>query len=211
MTKKLMGVSGIRKVTKHQLDYYPTPSWATRALCETKEVKSRLKGATVWEPAAGGGDMVKILLEYTDNVLATDINDYGQNYQLVDFPMEGKNTFPNKDIDFIITNPPFNQAEHFVHTALDITGNVAMLCRVQWLEGQDRYTNLFAKKPFSKMLVFCERVSMEKGVSNTTKGSAMAFCWFIWLNLWNTAPQIEWVPPGSKQTYSQMDQKTLFS
>lgn len=51
-----------QRVEAHDsLDHFPTPPWATRALCEHV---IELRGRTVWEPACGEGYMAKPLKEY---------------------------------------------------------------------------------------------------------------------------------------------------
>lgn len=43
------------------LDYFPTPPWAVRALCEHLDTWGSIEGASCWEPACGSGDMVRAL------------------------------------------------------------------------------------------------------------------------------------------------------
>jgi len=82
-------------------DLYPTPPWVVAALAEHVE----LRGLTVWEPASGGGDMVKALRLAGCSVYATDVVDRGQD-EVLDFLLMAQ--VPKlADFDAIITNPPF--------------------------------------------------------------------------------------------------------
>jgi hypothetical protein len=56
------------------LDYFPTPPWATRALCEFLKLHHKLHGQTCWEPACGGGHMARPLAEYFERVYSSDVH-----------------------------------------------------------------------------------------------------------------------------------------
>ena len=60
------------------LDDFPTPPWATRALCEHLiEAGQNLARKSVWEPACGQGYMARPLSEYFGAVYASDVHPYG--------------------------------------------------------------------------------------------------------------------------------------
>lgn len=52
-----------RREPANSLDYFPTPPWATRALCEFLDLAVPLAPQRCWEPACGEGHMVRPLLE----------------------------------------------------------------------------------------------------------------------------------------------------
>lgn len=115
------------------LDDFPTPPWATRALCE--HVIGRRQdpsSQSVWEPACNRGYMAKPLAEYFRDVHASDIHSYGWEGQqdVRDFLFPGQ--APRPDLDWIITNPPFRLASQFVERALSITNQCAVLVRTAW-------------------------------------------------------------------------------
>ena len=56
------------------LDDFPTPPWATRALCEWLGPEA-LADMTCREPAANRGHMVRPLREYFAHVEASDVHD----------------------------------------------------------------------------------------------------------------------------------------
>src|ERR1700686_5629894 len=70
------------------LDFFCTPPWATRALC--KHVLFASGGSfpmplSGWEPAAGEGHMAEVLMEYFQQVHASDVFDYGCGYEVGSF------------------------------------------------------------------------------------------------------------------------------
>ena len=183
----MSAVKAIRNEPRNSLDDFPTPPWATRALLRHSPVP--IEG-TVWEPACGRGFMSSVLREHTD-VIATDVKDYNGN-DVEDF------LGARKKCDWVITNPPFNLAEDFALHALSMDGppGVAFLLRLQWLESKGRYLNLFLRNPPSHVLIFSERVHMEKGRIVKNGGSAMAFAWYVWHGGMDTA--LSWIPPGTR-------------
>jgi hypothetical protein len=93
------------------LDDFPTPPWATRALCEHLLGRGvDLIGAVCREPAANRGHMVNPLLEYFADVDASDIHDYGAGYPVRDYIFGP----PPPMVSWTITNPPFRLAEQFI-------------------------------------------------------------------------------------------------
>ena len=88
----------------------------------------------------------------------------------------------DRDVDWIITNPPFKLAEGFALRALEIARvGVCLLLRTNWLEGKDRYENLFSRYPPAFVAQFVERVTMTEGrIADQTKQSATSYAWFCW-------------------------------
>lgn len=126
-----------RRTPAASLDFFPTPPWATRALCEIvlPELGLPLQPFnTVHEPACGAGHMAEVLREYFGVVFATDIQEYGYHTGEIDF-LAGEPD-AERDFDWIITNPPFNLAGAFARRALQETRvGAAFLVRSAWLEG----------------------------------------------------------------------------
>lgn len=174
------------------LDDFPTPPWATRALCEWLDKRYRLSNLTVREPAANRGHMVKPLGEYFRSVDASDIADYGAGFPLRDY-LAGD---APATVDATITNPPFRLAEEFI-TRADITSShiVAMIVRIAFLEGQGRYERLFSANPPSHVLQFTERVVMHKGRLAPEGSTATAYCWLVWLQGDREPTRLEWIAP----------------
>jgi hypothetical protein len=178
------------------LDYFPTPPWATRALCEWIEKHvGTLKDQTCWEPACGEGHMARPLSEYFRLTEMSDVHPYGYA-EVIDFLFPYPNTAP---ADWVITNPPFRLAEQFIRRGLDVsTQGVAMLVRTAFLEGVGRYSSLFSPFPPSAILQFSERVPMHKGRLDPEGSTATAYCWIVWLKGCTAPPLFDWIPPCRK-------------
>lgn len=179
------------------LDDFPTPPWATRALCEW--IRDVLEpGDPTWrmtcrEPAANRGHMVRPLQEYFEHVEAADVHDYGAGFPIRDY-LFGQ---APDDVDWTITNPPFRLAEAFIERALETSHHgVAMILRSAFLEGQGRHERLFSRSPPSHVLQFTERVVMHKGRLSEKGSTATAYCWLVWVQGqvgWGT--EFDWIPP----------------
>lgn len=184
-----------RKEPHDSLDYFPTPPWATRALCEFLE-KGAYKSPfdDVWEPACGEGHMARPLREYFHRVYASDVHDYGYG-DTADFLWES-----DQRADWIITNPPFNLALQFALTGMQRARHgVALLVRTAWLDGgvsaQGRFRSLFSPHPPSEILQFCDRVPMVKGRLVEDVSTATAYCWVMWRHRAPHGTQFHWIEP----------------
>ena len=154
------------------LDLYVTPAWVTEALVGFIVARP----GSVWEPACGDGDMVKVLQrEFV--VLATDIA------AGADFP--ATKDLPNAAIRGIVTNPPYHRAEEFCRHALELTkpvgGYVAMLLRCDFDHAKSRY-HLFRDCPaFSKKIILTKRIVWFVESNGKPKASpSFNHCWMIW-------------------------------
>jgi predicted RNA methylase len=114
-----LAVMQSRRDPVDSLDFFPTPPWATRALCEIvlPELRMPIKGACVWEPACGAGHMAEVLKEYALMVWASDVHAYpgyetalgsfvGEGPDVIAAPPAGHDGCADR-FDWIITNPPF--------------------------------------------------------------------------------------------------------
>lgn len=152
----------------------------------------RFDGA-IWEPACGEGHMARVLESAGYSVTSTDLVPRGFGQGGVDFLLEHRPLAPN-----IVTNPPFKLAEEFVRHALRLTtGKVAMLLRLQFLEGKAR-GRLFAETPLARVLVFSGRLTFAAraigGRNGDGKGGGMvAFAWFIWEHGHEGPPSLGWL------------------
>lgn len=177
------------------LDYYPTPPFATKSLCDVIARSHVTYEQSVREPAAGGGHMAQVLNDYFGSVECADVHDYGMGYKV-----ENYLAAPRRPVDWVITNPPFKVAERFVQKALhEAEKGVAMLCRLQFLETRGRWARLFCIEPPTHVLVFSDRLRMVAGRLPTKhdERSALTFAWFVWDKVWGVgvSPRLEWLPP----------------
>lgn len=192
-----------QRVEAHDsLDHFPTPPWATRALCEWLIGHSgkSLKSSSVWEPACAEGHMSLPLAEYFREVYSSDVCDYGFG-QRADFLFP-----PIFRADWIITNPPFRLGEQFAQTAIKRAGcGVALLVRTAFLESADRFHSLYSVSPPLHILQFVERVPMFKGRLDRHGSTATSYCWLVWRrNAWDST-RFHWLAPCRKRLERDSD------
>lgn len=195
-----------RRVEAHDsLDDFPTPPWATRALCEWIQDNTHhdLSVQTCREPAANRGHMVKPLREYFYSVEASDVHDYGAGFAVQDYLF---GPLPSRVV-WTITNPPFKLAEQFIERALATSTGVAMIVRAAFLEGQGRFDRLFSKNPPSHVLQFTERVVMHKGRLAPEGSTATAYAWLVWADR-AADTKLRWLAPCRKRLERPEDYMT---
>ena len=151
-------------------DRYTTPSWVSAAL--VPHLPSRIR--RVWEPAAGGGEMVSALRDMTYEVVGTDIADG------VDFLSLPKG-FRKPKFDAIITNPPFDQSQAFIETGLELAepraATVAMLFRSDYDSAKTRQ-HLFGRcSPFAMKVVLLRRIVW---FARPGAAPSVNHAWFVW-------------------------------
>lgn len=179
------------------LDFFPTPPWATRALCGEvlAPMVGNLRALTAREPACGEGHMARPLAEYFGQVQSSDVHPYGFG-AVEDFLMPVP-VWPRPD--WIITNPPFRLGQQFVRRALEVaTDGVAMLVRTAFLESQERHEGLFLPCPPAVVAQFVERVPMVKGRLDAKASTATAYAWVVWRR-GDTDTRFRWIPPCRKR------------
>lgn len=180
------------------LDDFPTPPWATRALCEF--LVGMVNGPTPWdmtcrEPAANRGHMVAPLGEYFDHVEASDIFDYGAGFERQDYLF---GPLPEM-VDWTITNPPFRLAEQFIERMAKTSRvGFAVIVRAAFLESVGRFGTLFSLNPPSYVLQFSERVVMHKGRLAPDGSTATAYAWLVWID-GEDDTRLRWIAPCRKR------------
>ena len=161
-------------------DFYPTPPYAINALLDNEKFEGN-----VWECACGDGAISKILIDKGYNVHSSDLIDRGYGNVGIDFLKT------NEKFDNIITNPPFNLANEFtLHGLKSINNQMALLCKLSFLEGKKRASTVFNQNKLKKVLVFSKRLGFKR---NDKKGGLMAFAWFIFDVNYNNKPTINWI------------------
>lgn len=181
------------------LDDFPTPPWATRALCEWLSDQGHpLHIQSCREPAANRGHMVRPLAESFASVEASDVHNYGCGYPQRDYLFGLSSDFERTE--WTITNPPFRLAEQFIERALELSiVGVAVILRSAFLESVGRYERLFASRPPSNVLQFVERVPMVKGRLDEDAASATAYAWLVWQKLDAGQTKLHWLAPCRKR------------
>lgn len=186
------------------LNFFPTPPFATRALCENVlrfnySSRNALRRMTAWEPAAGEGHMAEPLREYFGNVWTSDVHDYGKGYAVGSFVGDGPDRLLiGAQPDWVITNPPFQLALEFAERGLtEAQHGVALLLRSVFIESAERF-KFFQKHPLSIVAPFAERVAMTKGRWDPKATTATSYAWFIWIKGFVGPTQLHIIPPGRK-------------
>ena len=201
-TLNTMGSTTIARSNRQDLDFYQTPSYATKTLIERFDFKSSF----IWEPMAGNGMIAKELIKSGLDVYATDIveRDFKLN-DIVDY--FDTNSFEVSKGSFaIVTNPPYEFANKFLeHTLSTIKPKTCCLfLPVRYLEGQKRYDCIYSKYKPCKVLMYVKRLgcftekdAKEGKVTERGIGSAVAYMWLCfdrdtWLDP-NTKTELEWI------------------
>lgn len=213
--KKLDGV-------KRELDYFPTPPFAVRLVCEAleRELGSPLASLEAWEPACGEGHMARGLADYFFDVRLSDVVRYELRedvaamlnldaHEILDFTLESG----ADKVDVVFTNPPFNLAQAFIEAGLRCARKaVVMIVRGAFEEGEGRYNEIFSKMPPSFKFTFSERVVMlEKRLvqsgaidpfnekPGTKASTATAYCAFVWIAGRSSETVLRWLPPSRRR------------
>ncbi len=134
-----------RQKARDALDDFPTPMWATRAVCEWLNRRHfALDLLEAREPCANRGYMVDAMLPYFRKVIASDVHDYGAGYLVEDY-LFGPLPDP---VDWTFMNAPFRLNEPFIRRALQTSNHgVAAFVRSAYLEGEARCKGLFNEYP----------------------------------------------------------------
>ena len=176
--KTAQSISGFSK-TREPRDHYPTPPIAVEQLLE----KESFDGS-IWEPCCGEGNIAS----FFPNCMASDIRDdniYGEPN--IDFLTE------HREVDCIITNPPYALAQKFVEHSLKCANKkVAMLCKLAFLEGKARH-EMFKNYPPKKVYVFSKRLPLTKAGDSRKQSSMIPFAWFIWEKGFKGQTTIDWI------------------
>ena len=188
------------------LEFFPTPPWATRALMAHVLAPFPDPDAmSCWEPCAGLGHMADVLREHFDTVRASDVFAYpvesggdSGRFEIDRFDfLDEQAVLRAPEVDWIITNPPFSQASKMLgHALVKARIGVAFLLRIQWLEGETRYRDVFSDRGPAVVAPFVERVPMCEGGWDPDGSTATLYAWFVWLrepDAWRRSDATEWL------------------
>jgi hypothetical protein len=158
-------------------DSYPTPPIAIEGLLD---VEPELLRATVYEPAAGAGNIVKTLRKRGIRCIAGDI------VKKRGFKLDHVGDFLTQErvprgCDAIVTNPPYRHAEQFAVHALELVPDVFLLLRLAFIESVRR-TALLEESGLRAVHVFRRRLPRmhRDGWNGPRTSSSMCFAWFCW-------------------------------
>jgi hypothetical protein len=173
-------------------DFFPTPGWATAALLDVEKFEG-----LIWEPACGDGSMSRVLATKGNEVISSDLYDRGFGEVGVDF------VNATRVVDNIVTNPPYNSAERFVAAGLrQSRRKFALLLRLAFLEGGNRYRTIFSCTPPARVWAFSERITFYMAGAERKGSGTTAYAWFVWDKAHTGPAQLRWLAPGCKARFS---------
>jgi hypothetical protein len=160
-------------------DFYPTPPEPTRALLHA-EIDRLQDFATIWEPAAGDGAMVREMEALGLDVFASDLVDRGpRTDEIRSFYDYGSGSAPSRAI---VTNPPFSECgwgngkARWLKHALDTLGVEYMALLMNWSwPGAGGLAPFWAEHPPARVYL------MRWKIDFTGQGAPpMLNGWFVW-------------------------------
>lgn len=164
-----------RGTVRNTLDFYATPGWCTEGLVRLINWD---KVNSFYEPCRGNGDIIKLIPLPQAKKKWSEISE-GKDYL----------TEKHKQVDLIVTNPPYKFAEEFVRQALSHSTCTIMLLRLGFLESIKRHP-FWLENPPSHLITLSNRPSF------TGKGTdSAAYAWVVWNGkgfLLNDAP-FQWI------------------
>jgi methylase of polypeptide subunit release factors len=200
---KTLGASNHCLNEREAVDYYTTDPDCVKDLLKVEKFSK-----TVLEPCCGCGNIAHELELAGYNVIATDLYDHGYGKVGVDFFTD----YISIDCD-VITNPPYMLGTEFVKHALDIMKpgtKMALFLKLQFLEGQERLTNIYAQNHLKKVYIYSKRVAcfknnemwqrnddgsykLDKAGNKQKVNSAVCYAWYIFEKDYAGKPTIDWI------------------
>ena len=124
--------------------------------------------------------------------------EYGLDFLSDDYPID--------TADIVIMNPPYSTLEPFLIRALEIAKDkLIVLCRMQALEGESRYKEIFIKNPPTAVYQYVDRIQCWKNGEEPKSSGSQAYCWLIWDKSTyenfnnNEPPRLYWLRRSKKQ------------
>ena len=163
--------------TRHANDHYPTPTALTLALLrELPQISGN-----IIEPCAAEGRIAGVLRAHpgVTGVTTNDIDPTMPTHYHGDATDAGVAIWA-ATADWIVTNPPFNQADQFVRLAwLKARRGVAMLLRLTYMEPTRKRAQLLRDMaPYmSHLIIFSQPRPSFTGDGRTDSTTT---AWFVW-------------------------------
>jgi hypothetical protein len=166
-------------LARQPLDFYPTPGLLTWALLDSHRFVPWRNQATVLEPCNGEGAISDVLKEsgLFRLVDAADIDETKPAALTMD-ATDPQAWARMARYDWVITNPPYNQAPAILPLAYDnCRVGMAMLLRLSYLEPCANRASWLAEHPPAKLIVFNPRPQFRADTGGT---DSVTTAWFIW-------------------------------
>jgi hypothetical protein len=175
-----MGKHG-NEYTRQDKDFYPTPAWVTEALLQHLDVTGR----NLWEPAAGTGNMAKVLsLAGAARIHCSDIANYGYPLDaLREFTAGGETPVAHP---VIITNPPGGPrnatAEAFIASGLRhimYGGTLALLLSTDFDSAVTRRGLFDECRWFTTRIILTKRITWFDRADGVREAPKENHAWFV--------------------------------
>lgn len=192
-TFAVLGASNHSDIERQKHDYYATDPVAISMLTQTPFFEGVKR---IWEPACGGGHLVKPLRDLGYYVYASDLYEHenSPSEAQIDFLETRLDKF-NATFDAIVTNPPYKYALEFCEKCIKLeVPKFAMFLKLTFLEGSKRQA-FFKSHPPRYVAVCVNRVqcALNGDPEYFAKSSAACYAWFIWEKGYTGKPEILWV------------------
>lgn len=166
---------------RSDFDWYVEPTRATEQLLAVEHFEG-----SIWDPACGGGNIVKTCIEAGYDAIGTDILRRVDDQWFV-----SERDFLSTDrvmADNIVTNPPYFRAkgtEAFIKHALKLcAGKVCIFADIRFLAGAERANGIYREHPPNRIWIITPRVSCPPGeylmAGNKAGNGSSDYCWLIW-------------------------------
>jgi hypothetical protein len=191
-------------------DFYQSSTEIANALFECVKVGIKrndlyaegLEETVIIDSSVGTGTLLEPFRYKCWSLIGYDIADRGYKFVSVqDWLTVKEIPNPRNKPKVIVQNPPFKLALEFVQHSLELLNNGELLFslhRIQFLEGLERFENLYKnkyKRP-KYVFVFTKRVScITPDIENKGK-NAVCFAWFMWQKGYRGSTQIKWIVDG---------------
>jgi len=172
MWRKEMVAGNTTKLSERDLDFYPTdPAWVHVLLRHEKF------DGEIDETCCGDGAISKVLKDHEYKVNSFDIKCYGYPKTHIEDTLHNAYSRPN-----VVTNPPYNKATEMINHWLQITeGKVAVLMRLSYIEGVERYEQFKGIRPH-KIILVTDRMKHKDRNTGKMVSSQFPQAWLIWDN-----------------------------
>lgn len=173
-------------VNRQANDFYATKPDDVRIIMELENIK----GLKIFEPCAGQGHMAEELMK--DNVVITnELYNYGYN---TNYNFDFLTDNIDEKFDMVVMNPPYKGADKFVLKALDYSDKVIVFQKLSFLEGQNRYRDIFSQGILKTVYVYSYRTLCAKeGDFEKYNCATIAFAWYVFDKNYNGDPEIKWI------------------
>lgn len=183
-----IGASNHSDKIRPAFDFYASPSSIITSLLQ----KHSIPHLPIWECASGENNLVYPLEQVGYKVITSDIVERNAPIDYVEDFLQTKEL----RAPIILTNPPYREAKEFILHSIELGAKyVYMFLKTTFLEGQERYSDLFSKYPPKEIWVFSKRVqvALNNNPEEFKKSSAVSYSWFIWEKGFTGDPTIHWL------------------